>query len=144
MNQRHATGDALWRRLRTTRGRFVTILLASFALALLICWHSLLPGSPASMPGPLTEHDKKEIARLCRRYTVRFSVDKLRRGEFGWFVRSVHVLFQQKIDRLIDDRDGTYRAYVVVYDKQAPDGFNPWSRHQLTKTNGHWTILRSY
>jgi len=32
----------------------------------------------------------------------------------------------------------------VVYDKQAPDGFNAWSRHQLLKTNEHWTILRSY
>src|SRR5207244_1780742 len=65
-------------------------------------------------------------------------------AQLGAFSLAIRNLFKQKIDRLIDDRDGTYRAYVVVYDKQAPDGFNPWSRHQLTKTNAHWTILRSY
>ena len=44
----------------------------------------------------------------------------------------------------IDDRDGTDRVYVVVHDRKAPDGFYGWSRHQVAKTNGHWTILRSY
>jgi hypothetical protein len=104
----------------------------------------MLPERPTTLPGPLTGRDKVEIARLCRWYTARFAFTRLCSGEFGWFSRSVRVLFQQRIDRFIDDHDGTYRAYVVVYDKQAPDGFNPWSRHQLTKTNGHWTILRSY
>jgi len=85
-----------------------------------------------------------DFAALCRRHTVRFVADQLQRGEFRWFFHSAGVLFHQKIDRLIADRDGTYRAYVVVYDKQAPDGFNAWSRHQLTKTNGQWIILRSY
>ena len=86
----------------------------------------------------------REIADVCRRYTFGFAMDKLRAREFGWFVRSGGVFFQQKIGQLMDDRDGTYRAYTVVYDKHDPDGFIPWSRHQLIKTNSHWTILRSY
>lgn len=96
-----------------------------------------------SVPGRFTVGDVTEISDLCRRYIVRYGIDRLRSGEFGWFFRSARVLFQQKIDRLIEDRDGTYRAFVVVYDKQASDGFNGWSRHPLTKTNGHWAILRS-
>jgi hypothetical protein len=75
---------------------------------------------------------------------MRWAVDRLRSGDFGSFRYGANRLFQQKINRFIDDRDGTYRIYVVVYDKSAPDGFNPWFRHQVTRTNGHWTILRSY
>ena len=81
---------------------------------------------------------------MCRRHTLHFAARKLRNGEFGWFLRSAGVFFQQRIDRLIDDRDGTYRAYVVVYDRKEPDGFYAWQRHQLIKTNGQWTIVRSY
>jgi hypothetical protein len=136
--------EPIRRRHRIRRLRLVLVLLTAVALALVIAWRGLLPESPLTAPGALSERDKHEIASLCRRHTVHFAVDRLRRGEFGWFGRSAHVLFEQKIDRLIDNRDGTYRAYVVVYDKSAPDGFNPWMRHQLTRTNGHWIILRSY
>jgi len=124
--------------------RIVMILLGILLLALFVCWCLLLPERPSSMPGGLAQRDQKEIAALCRHQTSHYAVNRLRRGEFGWFFRSTQVLFQQKIDRFIDDRDGTYRVYVVVYDKKAPDGFNPWMRHQVVKTNGHWMILRSY
>jgi len=124
--------------------RFVLLLLVAVVLALVISWRLMLPENPKSTPGSLTERDKREISYLCRRHSIRYCIDNLRRGEFGAFSLGIRNLFKQKIDRLIDDRDGTYRAYVVVYDKQAPDGFNPWARHQLTKTNGHWTVLRSY
>jgi hypothetical protein len=144
MNQQQLTGDAIRRPRYITPGRFALVLLAVLALAIFISWRSLLPDSSKSVPGTLTERDQNEIAQLCRRHTVRFGIEKLRRAEFGWFVRSARVLFQQKIDRLIDDRDGNFRAYVVVYDQKEPEGFYAWYRHQLTKTNGHWTILRSY
>ena len=120
------------------------LLLFVVALALVISWHLMLPENPKSTPGSLTERDKREISYLCRRRSVRFCIDGLRRADFGAFSLGIRNLFKQKIDRLIDNRDGTYRAYVVVYDKRAPDGFNPWFRHQMTKTNEHWTILRSY
>ena len=126
------------------RGRLVLLLVAPVAVVLVISWRFMLPDGPRLAPGSLAERDKREISYLCRRHSIRYCIDNLRRGEFGAFSLGIRNLFKQKIDRLIDDRDGTYRAYVVVYDKQAPDGFNPWSRHQLTKTNGLWTILRSY
>jgi len=139
---------------RIRRFLLPVLLLATVAIALtlLVCWHLMLPDSPRSTardsprsaPGSLTRSDVNAISNLCRRHTVHYAIDKLRRGEFGWFLRSSRVLFQQKIDRLVDDRDGTYRAYVVVYDKKESDGFYAWYRHQLTRTNGHWTILRSY
>ena len=124
--------------------RFVLLLLVAVVLALVISWRLMLPENPKSTPGSLTERDKWQISYLCRRQSIRYCIDNLRRGEFGAFFLGARNLFKQKIDRLIDDRDGTYRAYVVVYEKQAPDGFNPWFRHQLTKTNEHCTILRSY
>ena len=127
-----------------TSARFVFLLLVVVALALVISWRFMLPENPTSTPGSLNERDKREISYLCRRRSVRYCIDSLRRGDFGAFSLGVRNLFKQKIERLIDNRGGTYRAYVVVYDKRASDGFNPWFRHQLTKTNGHWTILRSY
>ena len=126
------------------RAWLVLVLVAAVAVVLVISWRFMLPDGPRLAPGNLTERDKREISYLCRRHSIRYCIDNLRSGEFGAFSLGIRNLFKQKIDRLIDDRDGTYRAYVVVYDKQAPDGFNPWSRHQLTKTNAHWTILRSY
>lgn len=144
MEQQESSGEVARRRRRIKRSRFLLIGLAALGLALWISWRFLLPESPESAPGELTKRDRKEIAQLCRGHTLRFAARRLRSGEFGWFVRSARVLFQQKIDRLIDDRDGTYRAYVVVYDPNEPDGFYAWYRHQLTKTNGQWTILRSY
>ena len=131
------------RRHYMTRAPLALVLFGVVGLAVCILWHLSLPDTAQSGPG-LSEHDKSEIARLCRSHALRYCVDNLRRAEFGAFSLGIRNLFRQKIDRFIDNRDGTYRAYVVVYDKQAPDGFNPWSRHQLTKTNGHWTILRSY
>jgi hypothetical protein len=124
--------------------RSVSALAIGIVIAVLFSWHSLLPDPPQSFPGTLTQRDKDQIARLCRQATIRWVVDRLRRGDFRGVAYGANRLFQQKIDRFIDDRDGTYRIYVVVYDKSAPDGFNPWSRHQVTKTNGQWTILRSY
>lgn len=119
-------------------------LLAAFPIVLLLLWHSLLPDPPQSFPGALTDRDKSQISSLCRRATVRWAADRLRSGDLQSFGYGLNRLVQQKIDRFIDDRDGTYRIYVVVKDKSAPDGFNPWCRHQVTRTNGHWMILRSY
>ena len=150
----NAEARSVQRRRRAKRALVALLCLATIAIAvvLAVSWHLMIPDSthltarhnPKSVPGSLTERDVREISNLCRRHTVRYGLDRLRRGEFGWFFRSTRVLFQQKIDRLMDDRDGTYRVYTVIYDKQAPDGFNAWYRHQLTRTNGHWTILRSY
>ena len=119
-------------------------LLIVIVAATLILWHSLLPEPPQSFPSTLTQRDKSQIAGLCRRFTIRWAANRLRSGDFHSFEYGIDRLFRQKIYRFIDDRDGTYRIYVVVYDKSAPDGYNPWSRHVMTKTNGNWTILRSY
>jgi hypothetical protein len=124
--------------------RSVLILLTGVAATFLFFWHLLLPDPPASVPGTLTQRDQNQIARLCRQQTIHWAVDRLKTGDFRSFRYGADRLFRQKIDRFIDDRDGTYRIYVVVYDKSAPGGFNPWSRHQMTRTNGHWAILRSY
>lgn len=129
---------------RSVAYQYTIIALTAVALLAFVTWRALLPENPPSALGVLTQQDKREIASACRRHTVGFALDRLRNGQFGWFFRSARVLFQQKIDRLIDDHDGTYRVYVVTYDKQAVDGFSPWYRHQVIKTNGHWTILRSY
>ena len=139
-------------RVRRTLKIAIPLLAIIIAFTLAIVWHLILPetpisiggDSPNSVPGSLTGKDVKEISHLCRWQTTRYAIDKLRRGEFWWFLHSSRVLFRQKINRLVDDRDGTYRAYVVVYDKKEQDGFYAWYRHQITKTNGNWTILRSY
>jgi len=122
----------------------LTILLIALIVAVLVAWRLLRPDFSAASAGALTEHDKKQIAAMCRQYTIQFALDKLRNGDVGWFGHSTRVLFQQRIHRFIDDHDGTYRIYVVVYDKREPDGFYAWSRHQVAKTKGQWTILRSY
>jgi hypothetical protein len=124
--------------------RYLGILVIAIAAAVLLLWRSLLPDPPQSFPSTLSQLDKSQISGLCRRATIRWAADRLRSGDVRAFGYGLNRLFRQKIDRFIDDRDGTYRIYVVVYDKSAPDGFNPWYRHQVTKTNGHWTILRSY
>src|SRR2546430_7801768 len=64
-----------------------------------------------------------------------------RSGELGAFSLGVRNLFKQKIDRLIDDRDGTYRAYVVVYDKRAPDGFNPRSEEHTSELQSQSNLV---
>jgi hypothetical protein len=129
------------------RRRFILSILTvltAVAVTFLFLWHLLLPDPPASVPGTLTQRDQNQIARLCRQQTIHWALDRLKNGDFRSFRYGVDLLFRQKIDRFIDDRDGTYRIYVVVYDKSATDGFNPWSRHQVTRTNGLWTVLRSY
>jgi len=143
LEQQPPSEEAVHRRSHRGR-RVLLILLLAFIAASVASWRLLLPDIPAGAPGSITERDKREIAQMCRRYTIHFAVDRLRRGDFGWFTHGTRVLFQQRIDRFIDDHDGTYRIYVVVYDQKEPDGFYAWSRHQVTKTNGHWKILRSY
>ena len=113
-------------------------------IALLIVWNLVLPTNPQSAPGSVTAQDKNEVAQLCRHDTIRFGLEKLRKGEIGWFFRSTRVLFKQKINRFADNGDGTYEIYTVVFDPKQPDGFYDWRRHQVTKTNGHWIIMRSY
>jgi hypothetical protein len=124
--------------------RLIVFLLVGVAIVFLIVWYLMLPAGPQSVPGTITAQDKKQVAQLCRRHTVRFGLEKLRRGEAGWFVKSTRVLFQQKINRFSDNGDGTYAIHTVVFDAKGPDGFYDWWRHQVTKTNGQWTILRSY
>jgi len=125
--------------------RSLLILSIAVVVTVLYLWHLLLPDPPDSIPGTLTQRDQSQIARLCRQHTIRWAVDRLRSGDFRVFGYGANRLFQQKIHRFIDDKDGTYRIYVVVYDKSAPDGFNPWSRHQVVKTNGllHSAIFMS-
>ena len=131
---------------RRARVRWVglLVLLLMFSIAIAVVWRLLLPETSVAATGALTERDKREIAQRCRQYTIKFAVDRLRQADFGWFAHSVNVLFRQRISRFIDNHDGTYRVYVVVYDQKEPDGFYAWSRHQFVKTNGYWTILRSY
>ena len=143
MNEQSST-NALRQHRRSVVCWSTLLVLATLALLAYVTWRALLPENPPSATGGLTRQDKREIASACRWHTVRFAMERLRNGEFGWFFRSTRVLFQQKIDRFIDNHDGTYRVYVVTYDKRDPDGFVPWYRHQFTHTNGHWTILRSY
>src|SRR5439155_13237934 len=83
--QEKITADAVGRRCHMTRARFVLLLLVAVALALVISWPFMLPDSPKSTPGSLTERDKREISYLCRRHSVRYCIDNLRRGEFGAF-----------------------------------------------------------
>jgi hypothetical protein len=113
------------------------------ALAFLL-WYSVLPDPLESAPSTLTRRDQREIGRLCRKQTLYWIGARLRRGDLGAVRLGVSRLFRQKIHRFIDDRDGTYRVYVVVYDRSDPDGFVPWYRHQVARTNGTWRILRSY
>src|SRR5437016_7136337 len=130
MNEQSST-DVLRQHRRSGVCRYTFIALATVALLAFFIWHALLPESHASASGALSPQDKKEMASACRWHTIRFAMDRLRNGEFGWFFRSTRVLFQQKIDRFIDDHDGTYRVYVVTYDRRDPTGFVPWSRHQF-------------
>ena len=143
MNEESST-DSARRRRRLVVCWSTLPALAILALLAFVIWRALLPENPPSATGGLTQQDKREIASACRWHTIRLAMHRLRNAEFSWFFRSTRVLFQQKIDRFMDDHDGTYRVYVVTYDKRDPDGFVPWSRHQFTHTNGHWTILRSY
>src|SRR2546426_10924621 len=72
---------AFWRRHHMTRARLALILLGVFGLALAILGHLSLPDTAKSGPGP--EGDKSEIARLCRRHTIHYCVENLRRGQFA-------------------------------------------------------------
>jgi hypothetical protein len=140
-------------RLQTGRFRkqlWTTLLSVAAAITLLVIvgWRLMLPQVSASIapviPPTISEHDLSAITRLCRRQTLNFAVNKAQTGEVRWFLRSTRVLFRQSISRIFDDQNGTFRVYVVVYDKKEPDGFAAWSRHQIARTNGDWVILRSY
>jgi hypothetical protein len=137
------SGDSAQRPRRNLRLRLILVGLVLVLLIVGIGWYLSLPNVSNSAAN-LSESDKAAIARLCRGYTLDWCFTRLRRAEFGPLTLGLRNLFRQRIDRIIDDRNGTYRAYVVVYDRNAPDGFNAWSRHLLTKTNGHWKIVRSY
>lgn len=126
------------------KSRRVWVLTICLILSLSVGVVGHLLSNSKPIPGELPENEKTDISRLLRWHTVRFGFDALSRGEFRVFARSAMTLPQQRIERIIQDSDGTYRAYVVVDDKNATDGCNPWFRHQLIKTNGNWTILRSY
>ncbi len=92
----------------------------------------------------LSERDKKEIAALLRGFTVRHGLQALRRGEFRQCIRSLNTSRKQRINRFIDDHDGTFRVYTVVDSPKDTDGWYAWSRHSMRKTNDHWVILSSY
>ena len=59
---------------------FAALLLAAIGITL-VSWHLMLPESsaftrpvgPRSVPGSLTEADVREIADVCRRYTLGFA-----------------------------------------------------------------------
>lgn len=124
--------------------RLIIILAGGVLIVVLMVWSLMLPANRQSVPGSVSAQDKKEVARLCRWHTVRFSLEKLRHGEVGWFIKSWRVLFQQKINRFSENGDGTYKVYTVVIDPKEPDGFYVWWRHQVARENGRWVILRSY
>jgi len=96
------------------------------------------------MPGSLSERDKKEISALLRGFTVRHGFQAFWKGEFRQCMRSLMISRKQRINRFIDDHDGTFRVYTVVDSPKDTDGWYAWSRHVMTKTNGQWTILSSY
>lgn len=134
-----------------SRKRLWTVLLsltAAITLLIILAWRLMLPqvsafGAPV-LPPTISQSDLTAITRLCRQRTFSFAINKAQTGEVKWFLRSTRVLFRQSISRIFDDQNGTFRVYVVVYDKNEPDGFAAWSRHQIAKTNGDWVILRSY
>jgi len=118
--------------------------LAAITISATVAWHFLLPSNTGEMPGGLSERDKKEIAALLRGFTVGHGFQALRRGEFRQCLRSLKISRQQRIDRFIDDRDGTFRVYTAVDSPKDTDGWYAWSRHVMSKTNDQWVILRSY
>jgi hypothetical protein len=123
-------------------------LTAAITLLVVIAWCLMLPQVSASgapvLPPTISQRDLTAITRLCRQQTLKFVINKAQTVEVKWFLRSTRVLFRQSISRIFDDQNGTFRVYVVVCDKNEPDGFAAWSRHQIAKTNGDWVILRSY
>ena len=118
--------------------------LVAIVISATIVWHFLLPSVAGGMPSGLSEGDKKEIAALLRGFTVRHGFQALRRGEFRQCIRSLKISRQQRINRFIDDHDGTFRVYTVVDSPKDTDGWYAWSRHVMSKTNGQWAILSSY
>jgi hypothetical protein len=130
------------RHLRRTR--FIMLAVAVIVISATVAWHFLLPSSTGGMPGGLSERDKKEIAALLRGFTVGHGFQALRRGEFRQCLRSLKISRQQRINRFIDDHDGTFRVYTVVDSPKDTDGWYAWSRHVMSKTNDQWVILRSY
>ncbi len=130
-------------RRQDRRARFV-LALAAIGLVVALAWHFLLPENTEGMPDGLSEHDKKEIAGLLRGWTVRHGFQALRRGEIRQCLRSLNISRKQRINRFIDDRDGSFRVYTVVESPKETDGWYAWSRHSMRKTNDHWVILRSY
>ena len=118
--------------------------LAAVVIAAMLAWQFLLPSSTGGMLDDLSARDKEEIAALLRGFTVRHGFKALLKGEFRQCLRSVKISRKQRINRFIDDRDGTFRVYTVVDSPKEKDGWYAWSRHVMSKTNGQWVILSSY
>ena len=137
------TGVAVQHRHHRWRIRFIMLAIATTVVIALLAWHFLLPGN-SGMPGSLSERDKKEIAALLRGFTIRHGFQAFWKGEFRQCIRSLRISRQQRVNRFIDDQDGTFRVYTVVDSPKEKDGWYAWSRHVMTKTNGQWTILSSY
>ena len=145
-HDRTADGDiaAVPQRRQSRRTRFILLAFAAVVMAIAFVWHFLLPKSMEGMPSGLSEHDKKEIAALLRGFTVRHGLQALWRGEFRQCVRSLRLSRKQRINRFIDDHDGSFRVYTVVDSPKDTDGWYAWSRHSMRKTNNHWIIVSSY
>jgi hypothetical protein len=131
-------------RRQLRRARLIMLALAAIMISATIAWHFLLPSSTGGMSSGLSERDKKEIASLLRGFTIRHGFQALRMGEFRQCIRSLKISRKQRINRFIDDHDGTFRVYTVVDSPKDTDGWYAWSRHVMIKTNDQWVILRSY
>lgn len=137
-------GGAISPRHPLKRVRLVLFVVAASLFAVIIGWRFLVPENKANVPAELPESDKREIVALLRGFTVRHAFGALGQGNVREFVRCMKISRQQRINRFIDDHDGTFRAYTVVDSPRDTDGWYAWSRHSLCKSNGHWVILRSF
>jgi hypothetical protein len=149
-----ASAAAVRHRRQRKRTWLIILSIGVIVIAATIGWR-FLPSSSTQF-GPITteadvravralsERDKKEIASLAREWTARHAFRALRSGEFRQCIRSLKISRQQRINRFIDDHDGTFRVYTVVDSPRDRDGWYAWSRLVMTKTNDQWVILRSY
>ena len=110
----NADAAAIRRGRPRKRNWLIVLSIGALVIAAAVVWRFLLPSRADEMPLSLSERDKKEIAGLLRGWTVRHAVRALFKGEFRLCVRSLKISRQQRINRFIDGRDGTFRVYTVV------------------------------
>jgi hypothetical protein len=105
----------------------------------------LRPAPPAgNFPPSFSEAEKREIVSAARRDANREGFNALKQGKlrkaWGWVVNGR----KQTVRSVGNQPGGQIHVSFGIDDPAASDGYAVWARYFMSKTNGHWVIVRLF